>query len=353
MSADPFKPAFTTGAKPDQASEPLPGDEDIVRALVEIEHASHSSSEADPFKQNDQPQNSANVPVLPESSGLAKLLSAVGPRILIVYGIILIVALSAMRLVPLKNGRLSRSTRSSSSSSKAARSIDAAAQNEIESLLARIAAGDRAAATDLLERASSWRGKTQRTQSTERSIDIAFNLPDLHQREAAIEATLALDGIPKSEAGVKTLEAQLPTASGRPWALWMLGALGNRGVDPVHTAKIVGSYIDSPDAGTRAAAVNALSVLGTDETIPMLLDRFRNDPSPVVQERAACSLAESGMYTQQQRLVAAATLVSWLDDSLLSPQQHTWTIQALGDIAHQHFGNDSAAWRSWLQSARS
>jgi hypothetical protein len=351
MSADPFKPAFTTGAKPDQATQPQPGDEDIVRALVEIEHASHCSSEADPFKQKDQPQNSANVPVLPESSGLAKLLSAVGPRILIVYGIILIVALSAMRLGHLKNGRLSRSTRSSSS--KAARSIDAAAQNEIEGLLARIAAGDRAAATDLLERASSWRGKTQRTQSTERSIDIAFNLPDLHQRAAAIEATLALDGIPKSEVGVKTLEAQLPTASGRSWALWMLGALGNRGVDLVHTAKIVGSYIDSPDAGTRAAAVNGLAVLGTDETIPMLLDRFRNDPSPVVQERAACSLAESGMYTHQQRIVAAATLVSWLDDSSLSPQQHTWTIQALGDIAHQHFGNDSLAWRSWLQSARS
>jgi hypothetical protein len=351
VSADPFKPAFKTGAKPDQASQPQPDDEDIVRALVEIEHASHSSSEADPFKQNDQPQNSANVPVLPESSGLAKLLSAVGPRILIVYGIILIVALSAIRLGHLKNGRVSRSTRSSSS--KAARSIDATAQNEIEGLLARIAAGDRAAATDLLERASSWRGKTQRTESTDRSIDIAFNLPDLHQREAAIEAALALDGIPKSEAGVKTLEAQLPTSAGRPWALWMLGALGNRGVDPVHAAKIVGSYIDSRDAGTRAAAVNALAVLGTDETIPMLLDRFRNDPSPVVQERAACSLAESGMYTQEQRLVAAATLVSWLDDSLLSPQQHTWTIQALGDIAHQHFGDDSAAWRSWLQSARS
>ena len=132
----------------------------------------------------------------------------------------------------------------------------------------------------------------------------------------------------------------------------MLGAMGNRGVDPVHTAKMIGAYIDNPDASTRAAAVNGLAMLGTDETIPMLLDRFRNDPSPVVQERAACGLAESGMYTDEQRVFAAATLVSWLDDSLLSPQQHTWTIQALGDISHQNFGNDSAAWRSWYESAR-
>lgn len=137
----------------------------------------------------------------------------------------------------------------------------------------------------------------------------------------------------------------------RPWALWMLGALGNRGVDPVHTAKIIEAYLSDPNERVRATAVNGLALLATDETIPMLLDRFRNDPSTVVQEPAACALAESGMYTHQQRVAAAATMVGWLDDSLLTQQQRTWTIQALHDISGQSFGTDSAAWRRWYDSA--
>jgi HEAT repeat protein len=132
----------------------------------------------------------------------------------------------------------------------------------------------------------------------------------------------------------------------------MLGALGNRGVDPVHTAKIIGAYLADTDVAVRAAAVNGLAILATDETIPMLLDRFRNDPSPIVQERAACGLAESGMYTHEQRMTATASLVGWLDDSTLSPGQRAWAAQALGDISGQHFGADSAAWRNWYESAR-
>jgi hypothetical protein len=337
---DPFKPAFTNEIKPDQVSEPQPGDEDIVRALVEIQHASQASNEADQFLRNGQPQYAANGPIVPPSSRSAKLLIPV-----LVY---LVVFIFAVRMVRLSS---TRRPSQSTNSYRSSRPVDAAAQNEIEVLLARVAVGDSAAATDVLERAPSWTGKTQRTQNTDRSITIALNLPDLHQREAAIEATLALDGVAKSEAEIKTLEAQLTAPSNRSWALWTLGALGHRGVDPVHTAKMIGAYIESPDASTRAAAVDALSVLATDETIPMLLDRMRNDPSPLVQERAACALAESGMYTQPQRVAAAATLVSWLDDSLLSAQQHQWTIQALSDISHQHFGNDSGAWRSWLDSA--
>lgn len=342
MPDDPFIPAFTSDRKPDQVSAPTPGDEDVVRALVEIQHASQTSSEVDQFQRNNQPQYTANGPIVPQSSRSAKLLIPV----LIYFVVFSFVAVRMVRLASTR--RVTRTTHSYRSS----RRVDIAAQNEIEGLLARVAAGDSAAATDVLERAPSWTGKTQRTPNTDRSIITALNLPDLHQREAAIEATLALDGVPKSEAEIKTLGAQLSAPSSRSWALWTLGALGHRDVDPVHTAKMIGAYIESPDASTRAAAVDALSVLATDETIPMLLDRMRNDPSPLVQERAACALAESGMYTHPQRVAAAATLVSWLDDSLLSPQQHQWTIQALGDISRQHFGNDSAAWRSWLDSAR-
>jgi hypothetical protein len=58
------------------------------------------------------------------------------------------------------------------------------------------------------------------------------------------------------------------------------------------------------------------------------------------------------MYTREPRMTAAASLVSWLDDPLLSPQQHAWTVQALGDISGQRLGNDSAAWRNWYEGTR-
>ena len=120
----------------------------------------------------------------------------------------------------------------------------------------------------------------------------------------------------------------------------------------MHTAKIIEAYLSDPAVDVRASAVNGLALVGTDETIPMMLDRFRNDPSPVVQERAACALAESGMYTHEQRMTAAASLVSWLDDALLNSQQRAWTFQALRDISGQNLGTDSAAWRNWYEGSR-
>lgn len=230
--------------------------------------------------------------------------------------------------------------------------LDASLQAEAEQLLQRVAAGDSSAADQVLAESAGWTGKTQRTQKSEQWIGIALNLPDLHVRAAAIQAELALDGVALDESGLRTLEQSVSNPSQRVWALWMLGAIGNRGVDPVHTAKIVETYLSDPQVDVRAAAVNGLAMIATDETIPMMLDRFRNDPSPVVQERAACSLAESGMYTHEQRMTAAGTLVTWLDDQLITGQQRGWTSQALHDISGQSLGSDSAAWRNWYEGAK-
>jgi HEAT repeat protein len=167
-----------------------------------------------------------------------------------------------------------------------------------------------------------------------------------------MQAELALDGVTVDDAGLKTVEQAVDNPGSRVWALWMLGALGNRGVDPQHTTKVISSYLTDTQVDVRAAAVNGLSLVGTEETIPLLLDRFRNDPSPLVQERAACSLAESGMYSHPLRMTAASTLVSWLDDSLLSPAQHEWALHALRDISGQDLGRDAGRWREWYSSAR-
>jgi len=245
-------------------------------------------------------------------------------------------------------------SRKSTGQSRAAgsRQIDSGQQVKAEGLLRRLASGDSAAADQILRESDSWTGSTTRTQTTDQLIANGINLPDLHLRAAAIQAQLALDGVPRNTTGFIMLERATANPSQRAWALWMLGALGNRGVDADHAAKVIGAYLDDPVVNNRAAAVNGLALVATDETIPMMLDRFRNDPSPIVQERAACGISEAGMYLPQQRMVAAGTLIGWLDDSLLTSQQKTWTIQALHDISGKSFGADAAAWRRWYDSNR-
>ena len=58
------------------------------------------------------------------------------------------------------------------------------------------------------------------------------------------------------------------------------------------------------------------------------------------------------MYTQEQRMVAAGSLVSWLNDSQLTAEQRTWTVHALDDISGQNLGMDPTAWQRWYQNSR-
>ena len=345
MGFEPWRGPDPHAPKNDE--ELRPADEDVIRALSEIEKAS-----------TPLPSATSNTPINPNSSGLQPRtnFSSFSSKKVAIQAMVIALG-AALGLagmgVHYLTGRVVFNTRSSRprSNVRTSSSLNPALQAEAEQLLQRVASGDSAAAGQVLDQAASWTGKTQRTPKSEQSISVALNLPDLHAREAAVRAELALDGITLDEAGLKGLEASVAIPSQRLWALWMLGAIGNRGVDPAHTAKVIETYLADPDVNVRAAAVNGLAIIGTDETIPMMLDRFRNDPSPVVQERAACSLAESGMYTHEQRMVAAGTLVNWLDDSLINAQQRAWTLHALHDISGQSLGNDSAAWRDWYGKA--
>ena len=342
-----FEPWRGPDPQAQKSEEPRPADEDVIRALAEIEKAS-----------TPLPSATSNTPIDPNSSGIQPRTNfssfssrkAAVQAMVIALGAALGLAGMGVRYL---TGRMVFNTRSSRprSNVRTKSALNPALQSEVEQLLERVARGDSDAAGQVLEQAANWTGKTKRTPKSEQSMGVALNLPDLHMREAAVRAELALDGVTVDEAGLKYLESAAGVPTQRGWALWMLGAIGNRGVDPAHAAKIIGTYLADPNANMRAAAVNALSIIGSDETIPMLLDRFRNDPSPVVQERAACSLAESGMYTHEQRMVAAGTLVNWLDDSLISAQQRGWTLLALHDISGQSFENDSAAWRDWYTKA--
>lgn len=227
---------------------------------------------------------------------------------------------------------------------------DSAMQTQAEGLLQALANGDASAADQISDKAPAFIGKTHVTSRTDQLLTTAINLPDMQSRQAALDMELALNGIPENQDGFQILAASVGDSSRRPWALWLLGAIGNRGVNPEQASRILASYLADPDANTRSWAVNGLALLGTDESITMLLDRFRNDASPVVQERAACGLAESGIYTKEQRMSAVQALISWLDDPQLTAQQRAWDVQALGDITGQHFGANSAQWRDWYSN---
>lgn len=345
MGFEPWQGPDRQTPRPDE--EYRPADEDVIRALTEIEKSSTSL-----------PSATSNIPIGPGSpgppppqSGSFRSSRTGVQAMVIAMGVVAGMGVMGMRYLTRQMtftpGRSARGR----SNVRTGSAISPALQNDAEQLLQRVASGDTAAAGQVLEEAASWTGRTKRTPTSEQWMGVALNLPDLHAREAAVRAELALDGVTVDEAGLKYLESAVGVASQRQWALWMLGAIGNRGVDPAHAAKVIGTYLADPNVNVRAAAVNGLSLIGTDETIPMMLDRFRNDPSPVVQERAACSLAESGMYTHQQRVAAAGTLVNWLDDSLITAQQRGWTLQALHDISGQNLGTDSAAWREWYNAA--
>ena len=231
--------------------------------------------------------------------------------------------------------------------------VDPSAQSEAEAILARAAAGDEAAAQQALSEAKGWTGRTQRTARTDQLVTACLNSGSFGVRGAGVAAELALEDISPNETGFARMEQAVGNPNQRAWALWMLGALANRGVHPVHAAKVIESYLTDPDVRARATAVDALALVGSSETVAMLLDRFRNDPSPVVQERAVCDLSQAGMYTRAQRMRAARTLVGWVGDASLSAQQRAWAVQALSDIAGKSFGSSPSAWQAWYNQQSS
>ncbi len=179
-------------------------------------------------------------------------------------------------------------------------------------------------------------------------LDTALNSNDLRVRAASLEIYLAAYNLPKTSASVDDLIVRLDNETHkRAWLLWILGVLGNRGVE---TPRIEGVYTDrlhDPDQVTRIWSVVGLGLIATDGSIQPLLSAFRDDPSPQVRERAACSLAQSGMFTPAQRLRAVPDLLHMMDDPALDSATRGWVFQALRDITGAALGSDPAAWRSW------
>jgi hypothetical protein len=179
-------------------------------------------------------------------------------------------------------------------------------------------------------------------------LNTAINANDLRVRAASLEITLAGYNLPKSPETVDKLLLRLQDEpEHRAWLLWILGVLGNRGVETARLETVFLDRIHDPDVTTRAYAVVGLGLLATDGSISSLLGVFREDPSPHVREGAACAIAQSGMFREEQRMSAVPDLLRMMDDVSLDATTRSWVFQALQDITGAGLGSNPAAWRNW------
>ncbi len=252
-------------------------------------------------------------------------------------------------------------------------------QEQAKILLERaISRTDRAPAqteAEIEARLDRWQRKLHWDAELGRLITAALNSEDRAVRTSAIEVQLAAYGLAQNDSSVDALVRQTNSSNHaqKVWALWVLGLLGNRGVETDRVVQMLTSHLNARDSSkelnantntastkerreanyddedSRAWAVEGLGLVGTNATIAPLLDALRNDPSKTVRERAACSLAESGMLSREQQRIAVPQLINDSDDPALDLQTHAWAFQVLAEITKQHLPNDSAAWRDWYQ----
>jgi hypothetical protein len=210
------------------------------------------------------------------------------------------------------------------------------------------------ATEQILGRAGSWRGHLTRTAQLAGLLNTALNSGDMKVRAAAIESELAANNLAKNSRDAETLMARIELdPAARAWGLWMLGALGSRGVESERALGVLITFTHDPNEKTRYWAIEGLSLLGSDHSIQPLLDVLRGDPSAEVRERAACGLAQSGMLTKQQRMIAVPALVDYASDTSLDAGTHALVYHALRDITGANVNNDPSAWRNYLDEIAS
>src|SRR6202047_5342011 len=227
------------------------------------------------------------------------------------------------------------------------------AQQQAERLLERAVNHCEGALELIGKSVDSWYGQLELQGQLSSLLTTALNSNDLQVRGASLEIELAAYNLPKrSESAERLMERIHNEPAARPWALWMLGVLGNRGVEARRAFVTLMDHRHDPDEQTRYWAVEGLSMLGTDETLAPLLEAFRSDPSPLVRERGGCGLAQSGMLTREQRMHVVPQLLKMTDDMTLDDATRGWVFQALRDITGASIAAEPAAWRTWWAQHR-
>ena len=229
-----------------------------------------------------------------------------------------------------------------------------APQAQAEFLLERAVNHYEGATGQIERRLPVWRGRIEPGERFESLFRMAINSDDLRVRAAAVEIDILARKLEKNTETVDRLEPVARTGEQGPRAnaLWDLGLIGGRGVEQARIASILLASARDENVNVRYWAVEGLAYLASDDVIEPLLDIFRDDPSPMIRERAACSLAQSGMLNREQRMRAVPRLVDFAGDGALDDQTRSWVFQALRDITGENRPHDAAAWRSWYGSLR-
>ena len=199
-----------------------------------------------------------------------------------------------------------------------------------------------------------WQGKLKWDSQIATLTTAALNSTDDRVRESGVEVELAAYGLAKNSASLDYLlkTSESSDHAQKIWALWALGLMGNRSIETARVVQALTAHLKDSDEDSRHWAVEGLALVSTSETIPLLLTAMHDDPSPLVRERAACSLAQSGMFSHEQRLSAVPQLLTYTDDPALDTRTHTWAFLALSDITGQRLPNDSATWRRWYDATK-
>lgn len=227
-------------------------------------------------------------------------------------------------------------------------------QSQAELLLERAINHYDGANVQIAARVDSWRGHLTLDGRLNNLFMTAINSDDLTVRVAGIEVDIAGRNLIKDSSTVDRLEpiARFGEQGPRANALWDLALVGNRGIDPARVAEILLSSVPDENVNIRYWAVEGLAYLATDAAIAPLLDVLHDDSSPMIRERAACGLAQSGMFSAEQRRTAVPRLLDFAEDGALDAETRTWIFQALRDITGQSLPHDATRWRQWYAQAR-
>lgn len=225
-------------------------------------------------------------------------------------------------------------------------------QKQAEALLELAVGRSEGAVDQISSRVDGWQGKLKWDSQMATLTSAALNSSDMRVRESGIQVELAAYGLSKNSASLDYLlkSAEAPDHAQRVWGLWALGLMGNRGVETAQVVQVLTAHLKDSDEDSRHWAVEGLALVGASDTIPVLLETMHDDASPRVREEAACALAQSGMFTREQRWSAIPKLLNYTDDPSLDTQTHAWAFQVLTDITGQRLPNDSRAWRSWYEN---
>lgn len=195
---------------------------------------------------------------------------------------------------------------------------------------------------------TSWRGHLEDSDRLFHLVLEALKSDDPRVRVAAVEIDLAANNLMKAPESVEKLQHQIQSGSEeRYMALWRLGALGNRGVEPSEAFRTLKLYTQSRNQEVRFWAVEGLAMLGNRESIDALLDILAHDSAAQIRQHAANALSHSGLLTGEQRLTAVPQLLNLLDDDSLDAPTQSLVCATLEAITGASFGKNASAWRDW------